>query len=67
MDTDKSLDDKKHALRMARRIEDYWHHRGRRGVRVWVDKVIVNEGQPTENMFYQIRSNLRLRATAETA
>lgn len=56
----KSLDNKIESINMARRIQDYWHRRGFLKVRVWSEKVMINEATPRENMFYQIRSNLKL-------
>jgi len=39
---------------LAERIENFWHRKGYRHVRVWVESVYNNETEP-----YQVRSNIK--------
>ena len=39
---------------LAERIENFWHRKGYRHVRVWVESVYNNETEP-----YQVGSNIK--------
>jgi len=57
--TKDNLADHSAALELARRIEQYWHDRGRHGVRTWLER-IPNQPVP----LWQVRSNIRWRPFA---